>query len=269
MPGAAEAQSRRTLGRGEPEAQLLGYYAAVMQFTPVGLPSKDGRLEIGGAVSLIPAVSLEDRTVGFGGTKTEETNFCPVFPRLTASKGFGRTSIEAGITPPVEVCGAKANVLAVAVGRRFTIGRTWDGVVRVSAMSARVDVSATCSEDMVADPQNQTCFEGHVSHDRVAPFGVGLEFLAASRGDGNRKIEPYVSAGIRFERIDFDVNYTRDVGHFYPALDDHNRLRTSLSRVHIAVGAAWDVARHVRLGGEVYYAPGALMTLRGRMAIVL
>src|SRR6185295_14843984 len=87
------AQTRRVLSRDNPEAQLMGYYAAVMQFTPVGLPNREGRLEIGGAASFIPPVSQEDRLAGFGGTKTENTNLCPVFPRLTAAKGFGRFSV--------------------------------------------------------------------------------------------------------------------------------------------------------------------------------
>jgi hypothetical protein len=266
---AASAQARRTLSHGDPETQLLGYYAAVMQFTPVGLPARQGRFELGGAATLIPYISEEDRLVGFGGTKRENTNICPVYPRLTASMGFGRTSIEAGFTPPVTVCGAKASVYSVAIGRRVTLGQTWEGLARLSAVSGRVDVAATCNIDATLDSLNQTCFQGHVSTDRVAPLGVALEFAAAWQGWRSKHIEPYFSAGVRYERINFDVNYTRDANLRYPPLDDHNRLRTTLSRVHLAAGAAWDVTSHIRLGGELYYAPGALMTLRGRLAMAL
>ncbi len=267
--GPLEAQTRRVLGRGDPETQLLGYYAAVMQFTPVGLPAREGRFEIGGAATFIPTISDQDRFAGFGGTKSENTNICPIYPRITASMGFGRTAIEAGFTPPVRVCGAKASVLSVAVGRRMTLGRSWEGYARVSAMSGHVDVSATCNAEAVADPLNQTCFEGTPSRDRVAPLGVALEFAAAWQGWRSKHIEPYVAAGIRYERINFDVNYSRDILKTFPALDDHNRLRATLSRIHLAAGAAWDIASHVRLGGEIYYAPGALMTVRGRLAVAL
>jgi hypothetical protein len=269
LPGPLGAQARRELGRGDPETQLLGYYAAVMQFTPVGLPSREGRFELGGAGTLIPRISDEDRRVGFGGTKTENTNICPVYPRITASYGFGRNAIEAGFTPPVEVCGAKASVISFAIGRRMTLGQAWEGYARLSAMSGRVDVSATCDADAVADSLNLTCFEGIPSSDRVAPLGVALEFAAAWQGWRSKGIEPYFAAGIRYERIDFDVNYTRDIGKRYPDLDDHNRLRASLSRVHLAAGAAWDITGNIRLGGELYYAPGALITLRGRLAVAL
>lgn len=266
-------QGRRELGRGDPETQLMGYYAAVMQFTPVGLPAREGRLEIGGSASLIPSISVEDRTVGFGGTKTEHTNLCPVYARLTVSKGFGRTALELGYTPGVDICDAKATVYSIAIGRRLTLGQSWEGFARLSGYTGTVDASTTCNEAAVADPFDQTCYGGTPSSDRVAPRAVALEFAAAYQGWRARRIEPYLSVGIRYERVDFDVNYTRTTAQgaavSLPALDDHNRLRATLSRVHLAAGAAWDISTFMRLGGELYYAPGALMTLRGRLAVAL
>lgn len=266
--GALQAQQRRTLVAGEPESQLMGYYAAVMQFTPVGLPSRDGRLELGGAISKIPTVSFEDRLVGFGGTKVENTNLCSAFPRLTASKGFGRTTIEVGYTPPVEVCGVKANVMAFALGRRMTLGATWEGYARISALTGRVDATVTCSAADTANATNQTCYEGTPSSDRIAPFAISIDFAAAWQGWQRHHMEPYFLAGIRHEAVNFDVNYER-IGKSYPDLIDHNRLRASLSRIHLGAGIAWQIARPVRLGAELYYAPGAMMTLRARGALVL
>lgn len=278
LAGGASAQTRRTLDRNDPEALLMGYYAAVLQFTPVGLPDSAGRLEIGGAASFIPTISQSDRTAGFGGTKVENTNLCPVYPRLTASKFFGRTGVELGYTPPVAVCGAKASVIALALGRRFRLGQTWDGYARLSGMTGHIDASTTCNAGAVADTLDETCFGGSVSQDRVAPVSVALEFDAAYQGWRRARLEPYFAVGVRHEQIKFDVNYTRDsaqsladgaAGHPLPPLTDHNRLQTSLTRVHMAVGMAWDVARRVRFAGELYYAPGALMTIRGRAAVAL
>jgi opacity protein-like surface antigen len=271
QPGSVP--SRRTLASDDPETQLMGYYAAVMQFTPVGLPSKSGSFEIGGAASFIPAISLSDRTAGFGGTKVENTNLCSVFPRITASKGFGRFGVEAGYTPPVSVCGVKATVVGLAIGRRMVLGATWDGYARLSAMSGTVDVSSTCSASAIADPLDETCYGGSISHDKIAPFSGTLEFDAAYQGWRAARLEPYLGAGIRYERVNFDVNYTRDstqgAAVTLPPLDDHNRLRATLTRVHLVAGMAWDVVRHVRIAGELYYAPGALMTIRGRAAVAL
>ncbi len=277
VTGAA-AQARRTLDRNDPEAQLMDYYAAIMQFTPVGLPDSGGRLEIGGAASLIPSISQEDRTAGFGGTKIENTNLCPVYPRITASKFFGSTGVELGYTPPVTVCGAKANVFALAIGRRFRLGRTWDGYARLSGVSGNIDVSTTCNAAAVADTLDETCYGGSVSKDRVSPFSAAIEFDAAYQGWRHSRLEPYFAAGLRYDAVNFDVNYTRDsaqsiadgvAGHALPPLDDHNRLRATITRVHLAVGIAWELSRFIHLGGELYYAPGALMTLRGRAAVAL
>ncbi len=61
------------------------------------------------------------------------------------------------------------------------------------------------------------------------------------------------------------MNYTRAAANpgNLPALDDHNRLQTNLTRVHAGLGAGWRLARFLSLGGEVYYEPGALLTARG------
>jgi hypothetical protein len=271
--GALGAQGRRVLANGDPEAQLMGYYAAVMQFTPVGLPSRDGRFEFGGTGTVIPAVSLQDRIVGFGGTKAEHSNLCPVYPRLTASKGFGRYGVEVGYTPPLTVCGAKANVVALAIGRRLTLGQTWDGYLRLSAIAGSVEASTTCDSEAVANPLDLTCYGGTPSSDKIAPLAGALEFVAAYQGWRGSHLEPYVSAGIRYERIAFDVNYSRTVAQgalvSLPAMEDHNRLQANLARLHLAAGAAWDLSRRLRLGGELYYAPSALLTVRGRGAIAL
>ena len=268
LAGTLPAQARRTLDSGDPEAQLLGYYSAVLQFTPVGLPSRDGRFEIGGSITRIPTVSFEDRLVGFGGTKSENTNLCSAYPRITASKGFGRTVIEAGYTPPVKVCGVKASVLSLAIGRRMTLGRTWEGYARLGGTSGHADVSATCSAEAVLNPADQTCYGGTPSNDRIAPTSFALDFAAAWQGWQRHRLEPYFLAGFRYERIDFDVNYTR-TGAAFPDIIDHNRLRASLGRIHLATGLSWDVVRALRLGAELYYAPGALMTLRARGALAL
>jgi hypothetical protein len=270
------AQRRRALDDRDPQAQLMGYYAAAMQFGAVGLSDRAGRLELGGSVTLIPSLSLADRRVGFGGTKPEGSNLCPVYPRLTAAKGFGAFSVEAGWTPPLTVCGVKANVLSAALGYRFRLGTTWDGQVRLSAVAGHLDASITCGPDAVVDSLNLTCYLGSPSSDRVAPRAFAADFAAAWQGWRAKRIEPYVSVGVRYERIDFDVNYTRTAAQAssvlplrVPPLDDHERLRSTLSRLQLTAGASWSVTTRLKLGGELYYAPGAMMTLRGRASLAM
>ena len=54
LTSPAAAQERRTLGRGDPETQVLGYYAAVLQFHAAGLPDRDGRLAVSAGASYLP-----------------------------------------------------------------------------------------------------------------------------------------------------------------------------------------------------------------------
>src|SRR5258708_38637130 len=81
------SQVRRTLDRNDPQAQLMGYYATVLQFSPVGLADKDGRLEIGVAGSPVPSPSLSARAGGFGGNQPQGAHQGPVLSRLGASAG--------------------------------------------------------------------------------------------------------------------------------------------------------------------------------------
>jgi hypothetical protein len=261
VPSAA--QGRRTLDPESPQAQLLGYYAAVMSFTPVGLPRPG--FSFGGTLGLVPDLSAEDRRVGFGGTKTEDTNRCPVYPRLAASWMSPRgLAVEGGYTPPVEVCGLTASVVSAAASYRFPVAPSWDGVARLSLLSGSVEGDLTCSAADTANVANRTCYGGNPSSDRIAPAGFGLDIAFARKSASG--FEPYVMMGYARERVDFDVNYTRTASvppDFLPPLDDHERMRATLTRVHMAAGIGWQLARVLRVGAEAYYEPGALLTARG------
>jgi len=262
----AGAQSRRQLDPSDPQAQLLGYYAAAVSFSPVGLAHPG--FSVGGAVGMIPALSAEEQRVGFGGTKSEDTNRCSVYPRLTgswmAARGFG---VEAGYTPGAGACGVTASVISAGVFYRFQASPTWDAVVRLAITDGSIEGDFTCSAAAVANAADLTCYGGTPSSDKMAPSGYALDLAMAHRG----AFEPYLMAGFGRQGVDFDVNYTRDgtqataVG--LPPLDDHERLHATLTRVHAAAGVGWQVARFLRLGAEAYYEPSALLTGRGSARI--
>jgi len=264
----AFAQARRQLPSGDPQAQLMGYYATAMAFSPAGLPDPHGRWEIGGAAGIIPSLPLGDRTVGFGGTKTENSNLCPLYPRLVAAKGFGRLALEAGWTPPIEVCGVKADIGALAASWRIALAPRWQALVRASGVFGNLDASITCSADATRNSADQTCFGGTPSRDRVSPLAGALDGIVSWGGLARHGLDLYLLLGVRREQVHFDVNYTRAAGTF-PALDDRQRLGATLTRAHAALGASLARFGRVRLGGEVYYAPGAMLTLRGRATVAL
>ncbi|MDP3774553.1 MAG: hypothetical protein Q8Q85_09830 [Gemmatimonadales bacterium] len=264
----AEAQSRpvEQLASTRPEVQLMGYYAAVMHFAPVGFAGRGSRWEIGGDITYLPNLSAEDQQVGFNGTKAEDTNFCPVFPRLRAARVTGEWAVDVAYLPAVRVCGVKPHMVSAAVTRRFGASSTWGGALRASAHYGTLIAAITCSKDAVADPTNTICLGGQVSDDQYRPFTLALEGALTYGGWAARRIEPYALFGLRRDDPRFDVRFI----NVADSLDDRRlTLEQALFRLHVAAGAAWSPSSRVRFGGEVFYAPRALLTVRSRASIAL
>lgn len=257
------AQQRRSLDNSDPETQLLGYYAAVLSFRPAGLPDRTGKFAIGVVTTYVPDLSDEDRTVSFGGTQTVTGNLCTFSPRFSASKAFGRIGLEAALSPALSNCNVDASSYGGALSYRFPMSATWDGLVRLGGYSASVDAAITCSIDAISDAQNQLCYGGTVSSDNISPLGFSADVIAQQHKTGST-FEPYALAGVRYERIDKDVNYTRTIAQGnavnLPPLDMHDRFEATLARVHLGAGLSWTLGNIFRAGGEVLYAPGAVLT---------
>lgn len=265
LPASLAAQRRPA---SAPETELMAYFGTVMQFSPIGLAPPRG-IAVGGSLGFIPALGDEDRLAGFGGTKYENTDFCTVFPRLTAGWSRGSLAAEAGWTPPVRVCGVQANIGALALSWRRPFAAGWSAVVRGSVVAGALEAAITCGPGDVGDPRDQTCFQGGVSNDRMAPLTFSGEVAVARRAG---RLEPYLLAGLSSHRMHFDVNYDRlgaSPPNTYPPLSDHNRFGATISRVHLAAGTSLDALGPFRLGAELYYAPASLFTVRGRASYVL
>lgn len=242
----------------------MGYYAAVMHFSPTGLLERGAGLEVGAEISYLPNLSAEDQQVGFNGRKAENTNFCPVFPRLRVSGGFGPWAVDLGYLPPLRVCDVEPHMISGAVTRRFEAGSDWSLALRASTHFGRLEAPITCNEAAVQDPTNNECFEGQVSNDRFRPFSLGLDGAVAYTGLASRRVEPYLLIGVRREDLQFRVNFVYSTGSL-----DTARLGATLTRLHVAAGSSWRPTSRIRLGGELFYAPRALLTVRTRASYVL
>jgi hypothetical protein len=268
LPGALGAQARRTLDDDDPQAHLLGFYAAAMLMSPAGLAGPG--VEIGGELTVLPHLSERERRVGFGGTKLEKTNFCPVLPRLRGSAVRGVTALDLGFVPPLEVCGVRALLASVAFTRRFPVTPAWAVALRGHLLAGSLEAAITCPAEAIADPVDQTCFQGRESEDRVKPLTGGLDAMLVHSGpEHHPRLELYALVGARLERTRFDVNYVRDTAPALPVLVDRERLAASLARVHAAAGGSWALLDRLRVGGELFYAPGALFTVRARASVRL
>lgn len=254
------AQQRRALASDDPQAQVMGYFSALFQVTPAGLaPSVTA---LGGELTFIPALSAAERRVGFGGTKDENTNLCPVLPRLRAVFVREAGAVEAGLVPPLEVCGVRALLLGVAISRRFPLDNDFALVVRASGLLGRVSAPITCGPEAVADSLDLTCFMGAVSDDRLAPASFAVEAGVYHGGRHHRRLDMYALLGVRHEQLQFDVNFTRAGFGSYPTIDDHERFSARLTRMHVLAGAGYRFAARLRAGAELYWAPGAVFTVR-------
>ena len=249
----------------DPEGRLMAYYSAALAFSPVGAPriaaSRWGG-SFGLEVSYLPALSEAQRSGGF--SKTESTNLAPVIPRprlsLSLPAGF---SVEGSWIPPVRAFGVTANLVSAAISRPFAMR---NGIVltpRVAGTTGSVKGPITCNRELEDRGGGDAIFYAHVCHsieseDRFEPMAVSGE-VVASRSIRGGSIAPYAGIGVRHERNTFDVGVRFSDGAFDP---NHPILKLDLTRGYGFAGATWAGPRRSALSGEMFYAPGSLLTAR-------
>ena len=252
------ARAAVLLEDGSNEAQLMGYYAAAIAFTPVGAAA--GRtFEAGLDLDYVPGLSAEDRRTTFAGAKVENTNFTSVLPRPHLRwRPRDRLLLEAGFVPPVHAFGLVPAMAAAAATWRFA-GRD-DGVgwrARGHYLRGDIEGPITCSDDAVADPANGVCYGGQPSDDHFRPEVYGVDFVADGPRLGVDGLAWYALAGYRHETLRFDTHFVNVFGR----LDDQ-ALVAHFDRASVAFGLTWAAWRGLRVAGEGYYAPDALATVR-------
>jgi hypothetical protein len=258
----AQARTVERHGFDEQEGRLMAFYSSALAFTPVGAPTgvEAWVVDVGVEGSYVPWLSTAQRRVG--SDKPEATNLIPFVPRVRLAvalpEGF---RVEAGWVPPVRAFGVKSNLIGLALSRPTAVTPSFAVTARLSALAGYARAAITCYEDLGrGDPSQQiyysnVCYGGE-SDDRFEPRHLSGE-LVATYGRGWRVV-PYAGAGVRAERTRFDVGVitregTRDADN--PILE----LRTA--RGYGFAGATW-LGGAARLSGELYYAPGSLVTAR-------
>lgn len=261
-PGTIEAQAR-TLERhtfSDPEGRLLSFYSAAMAFTPAGLPPDDSRLAFMLEVSHVPTLNRAQRRPSID--KPESTNLAPFFPRPRISLRLGNWTAEASWVPPMPVFDVEANLGAVSLsappirmGQLRVQPRAW-------GVTGRVRGSMTCStREMIGrGPElelyyNAVC-HGRESDDWFEPRMLGGELVASRTIAG---ANAYAVVGGRIDRTRFDIGVLTPLGE---RDQDHPILELRATRPHVALGASWRVRRQLSAGGELFYAPGSLLTAR-------
>lgn len=269
--GEASAQER-VLERhsfSDPEGRLIAFYSAALAFSPAGTAPDESRLSFTIEVSHVPWLNDAQRRPSID--KPESTNLAPFFPRPRGSLRIGAWRAEASWIPPVRVFDVEVNVGSAAlVGPPLRLG-IYSVVPRAWGTIGRVRGAMTCSMATMlghgADLElyyNTVC-HGRESDDWFEPRMLGAEAVAfRSLGSGGGRI--YAVLGGRVDRTRFDIGVLTTSGD---RDRDHPILQLRAVRPHGALGASWRVRRSVYAGGELFYAPGSLVTGRisGRWAV--
>ena len=264
VPGLAAGQGR-VIERhdwSDPEGRIMGYYSAALAFTPIGAPrSAQPGWEAGLELSWLPPLSREQRSAGF--SKTESTNLMPILPRPRVAVTLPwDTRLEASYVPPLRVFGVKASLLSVALSHPVLQRDAIHLTARLTGSSSKVTGAITCNEAINDEGPGERLFfakvcHGYESEDQFHAPALAAELLASGKARGS--IVPYAGAGIRTEQDRFIVGVKT-----YRGTDDptHPVLEMNVTRVYGMIGATWARGTRRSLGGELFYAPGSVLTVR-------
>lgn len=247
----------------DPEGRLMGYYSAGLAFTSIGAPRAGARgLEVGLELAYLPPLSEAQRSGGF--SKTESTNLMPVVPRPRIAYGLPwDTRFEASYVPPLKVFGVKASLLSVALSHPMLQTQRVNLTARIAGSSSRVVAPITCNKAIAdIDRGGEQFFEkvchNHESEDAFHAPALSLEVLGTPSRTG-AAVLPYVGLGVRSEHDKFKVGVKRYDGSPDP---DHPTLEMSVTRPYGMLGATWLRGARTSMSGELFYAPGSMLTVR-------
>ena len=246
----------------DPEGRLLAFYSAAMSFSPAGFAPDESRISFTLEVSHVPYLNEAQRRPSID--KPESTNLAPFFPRPRLGMRFGSWIVEGSWIPPMEVFEVTANLLSAAVtGPSARLGSI-DVSPRVWGTVGKVQGAMTCSpKTMVGNGADLELYYATVCHSRESddwfqPRVLGGEAVASfALGDGGSRM--YATVGARYDRTRFDIGVLTFEGK---RDQDHPVLELDAFRPQGAIGASWRATRSLATGGELFYAPGSVLTVR-------
>lgn len=231
----------------------MKYFASVNLLTGLGAPrsAEPGSIELGIEVTSVPTLSVEERTVGFGGTKTEDLNRTSVFGRPRVRVGLPHElALTLSYVPPVKVFDTEIHLAALAVERPFPVGRRWRLGARLVGQYGTLEGDFTCSADDVAagdDRQRNPFGCEEPSSDEMTIRSASLELVAAWVGGGASRFEPYLAIAGHRMNLDFQVAAR------YSGVVDRTLLLTDGSTVSLSGGVNYRASRRSVWTTELFY----------------
>ena len=256
LPGVAE-ECKEVARQGPPadydeQAQadfILNYVAMGTTFSPLhgALGDEPGHGAIGVDLLGLPPLGCEQRlTLSY--TKSEDTNKTPVAPRIRASFTFPEIAglrVYSGwaYIPPVTLAGVRNVLLSGELG----VGKALDSGL---GLGARYHATMFKTIGEVATPFNP---DDEAVDDLYLSSTFGLDLMASYALE---KLEPYLALGWADASTFFLIGDDDYIGN------NHNPYWGPT----ISFGSEFDLIDSVFTAAEVYWAPGAILTGRARIA---
>ncbi|HZS41371.1 MAG TPA: hypothetical protein VFF06_31295 [Polyangia bacterium] len=238
-----------------PESWAMKYFTTATIPSGMGPPRplKLGQLRISLEGGWIPAVSDEQATVGFNGTKREDLNKLPAIGWLRFTVGLPwRFSFMLSYLPPIPINGVQGNLFTLGLGRPFRITRDLTLGVAAYGQLGSVEGAFTCPESAVragGDPQRNPFGCITQSHDEVDMNYFGMQASASYRIRPAHGLEPYATAAFNYMDLAFHVDAR------YGDVIDDTTLKTTGVTFSTSTGLIYPVTRRIDLGAEVFYSP--------------
>jgi hypothetical protein len=243
------------LADDSPELWGMKFAAAVTEFTGLGAlePLERGAVELGFEAGSIPALTREERRIGFDGTKVEEIDRGPAYGRIRGRIGLpAGFELGLGLVPPVELDGLEPLLLSASLSRLLRPGPRFRLGAELAAHGGRFEGDITCHHDAAAAGDDVElnplgCEEPSDDHVEIRTASLALVgSLVPGRPGG---FSPYLRLAAQYLDGRFEV------GARYDGLVDETVLAGDDLLGAVAIGGAWEPAPAWRLAGEAAYTP--------------
>lgn len=238
-----------------PEAWAMKYFASVTLLTSFAPPRaiEPGAFDLGLELGWIPALSEDQRRVGFNGLKVEDLNRSPVLPRSRVTIGLPwQLALDLSWVPPVTVEGVKANLLALGLERPLYLGERWALGARIYGQTGTTKGDYTCTAENAGYPAGSA--NNRFGCQAPSDDTAHLDYAGAALTGG------YRFGGGGDTALHFGVYATHmDLEFQVDALtfDIHDRTRqvTDGWTWAAVTGVDFRIARATRLAFEAFYSP--------------
>ncbi|CAL1240916.1 hypothetical protein [Candidatus Methylocalor cossyra] len=243
------------LASDRPEAWGMNYVTSITLFTGLGVPrSREfGDLELGAELGWVPALSEEQRRIGFNGTKVEDLNKAPLFGRPRLTLGLpGRFALTLSYLPPIRVFGVKPNLFAFALERPLYEAGPWTFGARLYGQIGEVEGAFTCPGKVAKFPpgsaENLYGCQG-ASADRSSQRYAGLELSGAYRIAALGGLTPYLA--VAGNLLDTQVQVRAQTF----GVPDRRRLVAQTWTFSLSAGLVYPVDDRLSLSVGLFYSP--------------